>query len=289
MQQNDACTSQDALAPVRQLEAVAERTESPCGEGRMVWRSWGSGPALILLHGGAGSWQHWIRTIPAFSGARRVIVPDLPGFGESNDPPSPPAMANIAEIVAQGIDRLLAPGTTYDLCGFSFGASVAGHVGLIHGARVRTLTLVGAGGLVKARTPLKLERVRDKSGAALIEAHRTNLQRIMIADPANIDATAVAMQEWNARHARLDSPALIQKRPLAESLPQLRMPVQAIWGELDQIAYWTLEDRVAALRALHPEVDIRIVPNAGHWLAYEAPDAFNATLADLLQRHGSSE
>ncbi len=271
-------------APVRRLDAGAQRSESPCGDGSMVWRSWGDGPALVLLHGGAGSWQHWVRTVPAFRRAYRVLAPDLPGLGESADPPSPPDLTTISAIVAAGIDGLLGPQASYDLVGFSFGASVGGHVALLHGQRVRSLTLLGAGGLVRPRTPMALERVRDKTGEALTEAHRTNLLRIMIADPARIDALALAIQDWNARHARLDSPALIGQRPLALSLPRLNIPVSAIWGEQDQLAYYTLEDRIAALRALCPAVELRIIPVAGHWAPYELPDAFNATLAELLGR-----
>ena len=71
------------------LVAEARRSESPCGAGSMVWWSWGGGPALVLLHGGAGSWQHWVRTVPAFSRTHRVLAPDLPGLGESADPPAP--------------------------------------------------------------------------------------------------------------------------------------------------------------------------------------------------------
>ena len=237
----------------------------------------------MLLHGGAGSWQHWVCTVPAFSHTHRVLAPDLPGLGESADPPSPPDMATISAIVAAGIDGLLGPRASYDLVGFSFGASVGGHVALLHGERVRSLTLLGAGGLVRPRTPMALERVRDKTGEALAQAHRTNLHRIMIADPARIDALAIAIQDWNVRHARLDSPALIARRPLALSLPQLRIPVNAIWGERDQLAYYTLEDRIAALRALCPAVELLIIPVAGHLVAYELPDAFNATLAELLR------
>ena len=274
----------DPLAFVRDLNAQAQRTETPCGDGTMIWRSWGEGPPLVLLHGGAGAWNHWVYTVPAFSGTRRVVAPDLPGLGESADAPQPPTMASIAEIVARGIDQIIGAETSYDLVGFSFGASVGGHVGLLHGARMRALTLVGAGGLIRPHTPMVHERVRDKTGAARVEAHRTNLARTIIADPANIDELALAIQEWNVSRTRLDSPALIQKRPLAESLPQLRIPVNAIWGERDQIAYYRLEDRVAALRALYPNVELRIVPSAGHWVAYEAPEAFNKTLAELLQR-----
>lgn len=272
------------LATVRRLDAEARRSESACGEGSMVWRSWGDGPALVLLHGGAGSWQHWVHTVPAFSATHRVLAPDLPGLGESADPPSPPDMVTISEIIAKGIDGLLGPQASYDLVGFSFGASAGGHVALLHGERVRSLTLLGPGGLVRPHTPMTHERVRDKTGEARVQAHRTNLERTIIADPARIDALALAIQEWNVSRTRLDTPALISKRPLAVSLPQLRIPVNAIWGERDQIAYYALQDRVDALRALRPAVELRIIPAAGHWAAYERPDAFNATLADLLRR-----
>ena len=271
------------LAAVRRLDAAATRSESPCGDGSMVWRSWGDGPALVLLHRGARSWQHWVHTVPAFSSTYRVLAPDLPGLGESADPPSPPDMVTISEIVAKGIDGLLGPRASYDLVGFSFGASVGGHVALLHGERVRSLTLLGAGGLVRPRTPIAHERVRDKTGEARVQAHRANLQRSIIADPARIDALALEIQEWNVSHTRLDTPALITKRPLAVSLPQLRIPVNAIWGERDQIAFYALQDRIDALRALYPAVELRIIPMAGHWAAYEDADAFNATLADLLR------
>jgi pimeloyl-ACP methyl ester carboxylesterase len=277
----------EPLAIVQQLDAAARRFDSPCGDGIVVWRTWGDGPPVVLLHGGAGSWQHWIRTVPAFSGTHRVIVPDLPGFGESADAPAPPSVPGIADIVAAGLERLLGPRASYDLVGFSFGASVGGHVALLHGERVRSLTLVGPGGLVRARTPIVLERVRDKEGEARVEAHRTNLSRLMIADTARIDALALAIQDWNTRHVRLDSPALIVSRPLAQSLPQLHVPMNAIWGERDQIAYYTLEERIAALRALCPTVELRILPGTGHWAAYESADAFNATLAELLRQRST--
>ncbi len=277
--------TEGTAGPLGRLEAAAERTETPCGRGTMAWRSWGAGPALVLLHGGAGSWRHWVRTVTAFSHDHRVLAPDLPGLGESADPPAPD-MAAISAIVAGGIDALLGPAASYDLVGFSFGASVGGDVARLHGSRVGSLTLVGAGGLVRPRTPMTLERVRGKRGEALAEAHRTNLARIMIADPSRIDGLAIAIQDWNSRHARLDSPSLTARRPLAASLPHLRVPVNAIWGERDQLAYYTIEDRVAALRALCPAADVRIIPRAGHWAAYELPCTFNAALREALGRTG---
>jgi pimeloyl-ACP methyl ester carboxylesterase len=285
---NHATQAGDPAETLRRIEAQARRAETPCGDGRMVWHLWGeAGPALVLLHGGVGSWRHWVRTIEPFARRFRLLVADLPGLGESADPPAPPNMAEIAAITAQGIERLLGSDEPYDLVGFSFGASVGGHVGLLHGARMRSLTMIGPGGLVPPRAPMRLERVRDKTGEARVEAHRANLLRIMLADPASVDPLAIAIQEWNSSHARLDTPALIAKRPLAESLPRLAVPVNAVWGERDQLPYWGLEERIAVVRQLSPKADIHVVPVAGHWLAYEDAPAFNAYLEDRLRRSAS--
>jgi pimeloyl-ACP methyl ester carboxylesterase len=80
------------------LDAAATRMETPTGAGNMVWRSWGSGPVLVLLHGGSGSWRHWVRNIEYFARDRRVIAPDLPGLGESDMPELPHSAINIAGI-----------------------------------------------------------------------------------------------------------------------------------------------------------------------------------------------
>src|SRR5439155_25324434 len=84
-----ALISEATRALVEKIAAEAQRFETPCGEGSMVWRSWGSGPPLVLLHGGYGSWSHWIRNVLPLSRHFRVIAPDLPGLGESATPPAP--------------------------------------------------------------------------------------------------------------------------------------------------------------------------------------------------------
>ncbi|MEJ1979134.1 MAG: alpha/beta fold hydrolase [Acetobacteraceae bacterium] len=98
------------LAVLNSLDQAAAHATTPCGPGKMVWRSWGEGPALVLLHGGSGSWRHWVKTIPAFASSRRVLAPDHPGLGESDLPPAPYSPSSIAAIIARGVEALLAPG-----------------------------------------------------------------------------------------------------------------------------------------------------------------------------------
>ena len=74
---------------LRDLESRCTRFSTPCGDGEMVWRRWGAGRPLVLLHGGAGSWKHWVKNIDVLAAGREVWAADLPGMGESADPPFP--------------------------------------------------------------------------------------------------------------------------------------------------------------------------------------------------------
>src|SRR5579875_1691204 len=129
------------------LERASDRFETSWGAGRMVWHAWGSGPPLVLFHGGAGSWRHWVRNIGFFAArGRRVVCADLPGLGESDDPPAPDDPPSMAALITNGL-RAVIGDEQYDLAGFSFGGSMAGVVAAREGARVRSLVIVGSRGL----------------------------------------------------------------------------------------------------------------------------------------------
>jgi pimeloyl-ACP methyl ester carboxylesterase len=268
------------------LEQSASRAETPCGDGTMVWRQWGDThlPALVLFHGGAGSWRHWAHNIDALSQAYRLLIPDLPGLGESAFPPVGDDAMAVATIVAAGIDQNLGADTRYDVAGFSFGGTMATCVGAIHGPRVRSVTIIGSSGVGPAGSAVELMKVRHLAGEERVAAHRTNLNRLMIADPEKIDDLALAIQEWNTRHSRLKTPSLSRSGALPQALAKVVSPVNGIWGERDAPANPRAPLRVAALRELRPDADVRIIPGAGHWVAYEAPEQFNAMLLEMLAR-----
>jgi pimeloyl-ACP methyl ester carboxylesterase len=275
---------QGPAAFLDRLERTAWRTETPCGEGTMVWRSWGDGPVLVLFHGGAGSWRHWAHNIEVLSQTYRLLVPDLPGLGESAFPPDGGDAMAVAAIVARGIDIALGPDVRYDVAGFSFGGTMASCLGAIHGARVRSVTIIGSSGVGPSGSAVELMKVRHLAGEERIAAHRTNLNRLMIADPARIDDLALEIQEWNTRHSRLKTPILSRSGALPRAIARVGAPVNGIWGQLDAPANPRAPERVAALRAMRPDADVRMIPGAGHWVAYEAPEQFNAILLEMLQR-----
>ena len=51
----------------------------------ICWRVWGQGKPIIFLHGGYGSWKHWLKQINFFSKKYSIFIPDMPGFGDSED------------------------------------------------------------------------------------------------------------------------------------------------------------------------------------------------------------
>lgn len=273
-------------AGLARLEAATRRSETPCGDGSMAWRCWGgtTGVPLVLFHGGSGSWRHWVRNIEPLARHRPVICPDLPGLGDSAMPPPDATPASIAALVRQGLAEVLGPATRYDLVGFSYGALLAGHLAAQAGEALRSVTLVGAGALGLPRPATVLRTVRDKQGEARIAAHRHNLATLMLADPGGIDALALAVQEWNTEHGRFRSRGFAGGDSLLRAIAGARVPVSLLYGERDAIAWPEVELRFSALRTVQPEAWTGVVPGAGHWVAYEAAETFNAMLPDLLRR-----
>ncbi|MGH7029399.1 MAG: alpha/beta fold hydrolase [Stellaceae bacterium] len=271
------------------IAAEAHRVETPCGDGGMVWRLWGRGPALVLLHGGYGSWTHWVRNVLPLSRAFTVIAPDLPGLGESATPPEPHTAEGLARIIVDGLDIVLPRRERMHIAGFSFGGVLGGHVVAQLGERVRAFTVVGSNGLGLVRQPTDLRRVPP--GAPTEEAlavHRHNLGAMLIADPAKIDELAVYLQSENAPRARVRSRRFSRADTLARALPLITARLGGIWGGLDATAYPYLDERAQILRSFQPEARIEVIEGAGHWVQYEAADRFNPLLTEIAAQHRSA-
>ena len=277
---NDALIETPSALLAR-LDGAATRHQTPTGAGNMVWRSWGSGPVLVLLHGGSGSWRHWVRNIEYFARDRRVLAPDLPGLGESDQPERPWTAIHVAGIVLQGIQSIIGADTRFDLAGFSFGGMLSGHISGMEGAKLRSVTLVGASGLALTRDPTPLLRVRDKTGQEKMDGHRENLARLMIHDRARIDDLAIAIQDWNSDHNRFDSRPLGRAHTMQAYLEKASCRRGGIWGDHDVTAWPHMQERHDYFATL-PGFDFRLIPNAGHWVAYEAAEQFNPMLHEML-------
>jgi 2-hydroxy-6-oxonona-2,4-dienedioate hydrolase len=275
----------DPSAMVDVLDHAARKVRTACGDGTMVWRVWGAGEPLVLFHGGSGSWTHWIRNIPVLSTRYELWVADIPGLGDSAMPPKPWTPASIAEVVVRGLDQLFPGPAPLQMAGFSFGGHVAGLAAAQLKERVRELVLIGVAGLglrADPREPFWKERT-GMTAAQIAEVYRQNLAVLMFADPSKIDALAIHLQAENIKRARFRSRPFAATDELARALAHVKAPLKTIWGTRDIIARPSLDTRLDILRRHHPELQVRLIEGAGHWVMYEAADRFNAALLDLLQ------
>ena len=272
---------------VEALQRRAERIETPCGDGALLWHRWGpaAGAPVLLLHGGSGSWTHWLRNIAALADAgHSVLVPDLPGFGDSAPPPDGHDADVLPGWLELGLQRLIGD-QPVDLVGFSFGGLVAGLWAQARPARVARLVLVGSPGLsADLLPPLDLRRWDAlPAGAARAAVHRHNLLQLMLAREGAATPLAVSLHAANVERDRLRKRRLMLTAALAPVLPQLTCPVHGIWGACDVLYRHRLPLIREVLSTAPGFQSLDLLPQAGHWVQFEAAEAFNAALARRLQ------
>lgn len=251
----------------------------------MVWRLWGRGPPVILLHGGAGAWSHWVRNLQALSAQHTVIAPDLPGLGDSASPPFPYSPESIADIVAEGIERHIdtfarcSISRQFCMCGFSFGGMICGLTAERVARRVAKIVLIGASGLGgKFNSLVPIARLpSDASASELDKIHRKNLEIMMLHDPRSVDELALSIQRKNAPRTRIMSPEHALTAKLADSLRRSGLPFDSIWGD-HCIFSDDLERRRALLADINPAGSFNLVPSAGHWAQYEQSNVVDQLL-----------
>jgi pimeloyl-ACP methyl ester carboxylesterase len=117
---------------------------------RIHWAEIGSdsgAPPVVLLHGLNNSYLSWSRVAPLLATDRRVLMPDLPGHGESERPNAGYELAWHARVIARWIEAVGLENA--DVVGHSFGGGVAQMLLLECPQRIRRLVLVASGGLGK--------------------------------------------------------------------------------------------------------------------------------------------
>ncbi len=278
--------AQVAAAPglVEALQQRATVRQTRCGAGHMVWHVWGLGRPLVLLHGGSGSWTHWVRNIDSLVAAGyQVFVPDLPGFGDSAPPDKGSDADALPEPLEMGLQMLLGD-TPCDLAGFSFGGMTAGLWAAQQPQRFTRLVVIGAPGLgLASRRMVALTPWRHIEDEAERDAiHRHNLAALMLSQADAIDGLALAVHKANVVRDRMKGRSLAFTDALARALRTVACPVSAIYGEADALYRGRMTEVAPVFSAALDFRGLCLVPDAGHWVQFERPVAFHAALMETL-------
>lgn len=271
---------------IAKLEGLAERHNIavPGTDARIAWRRFGScGPAVVLLHGGHGSWLHWARNVQALAAQHTVWVPDLPGYGDSTGT-ADLTLESIVALLHTSLDRLMGTAAPVHVIGFSFGGLVAAAWAAERGA-VGSLALLGPAGHGGPRRPRGELRPWQPAhargdGKALHEALRHNLSVQMLHGVQNVDSAALHIHREACLKTRFRSKPLSRSGQLPALLTRYAGPVLLAWGEHDVTAAPEATRPLLARRA--DASRFVVVPGAGHWVQYEAAAEINALLLQWL-------
>ena len=257
-------------------------------DSKICWRIWGKGNPIIFLHGGYGSWAHWVKQVLPFSKNHKVLVPDMPGFGESDDLSLPHSPEKIASNLADTLEDLISTEDKPIICGFSFGGLISGHLSyelIQRKFEPKKLILVGPGGLGAKRGDMKtmIARHSKMSEEEIYNAHQTNLKILMMHNSQKVDDFSVHIQKQNTDAHRIKSRPISATDTLTKILEKQDVPLFVVWGEKDASVGVYLEDRMAILRRVNKNVRFHVEYNIGHWIMYENENIFNKILEDIIQ------
>lgn len=245
----------------------------------------GTGPPVLLLHGGLSDRREWTPQLELADEATLVMW-DAPGCGASTDPPASFRMADYAAVLARFVDTLgLA---RPHVVGISFGATLALALYRRAPSLPRSLVLASPYAGWAGSLPPDVVAARLNSGLESIQGGAKALAEEMLPTLFSERAPREAVEQITAMSAEVRTagarPMLhaMAESDLRDVLGTIAVPTLVIHGELDVRAPAAI---VRALAYAIPGSILATLPGAGHQCNVESPHAFNAALRSFL--HGT--
>ncbi|HXB63641.1 MAG TPA: alpha/beta hydrolase [Solirubrobacteraceae bacterium] len=255
---------------------------------RVAYRELGAGPPLALLHSAMLSHMEWEPVVRRLSERFRVVLPDLPLHGDSEDRPRHPYTLDwYAEVLGGFAADVLGPRPL--LAGHDIGAEIllrAVENGQLHPERVvlmpnrlhlpeqharlraawrtaaRAGALPGADRMLTHAAPVVFSPALGMRLSARGEPAVRDLVRHAFADVPGNPSLARSWAKFARRWPRGTQTRLL------ELYPRMTMPVLLLWADSDRL--YPLESAETTLRLL-PDAQLRVLPGTGFLMAYDDP------------------
>lgn len=233
-------------------------------------------PYVLLIHAGGIDGRMWRPLAEHFEKRFRLVMPDLRGHGST---PLPPEEFAHAEDLVRVLDAMKIDHAV--VIGCSFGGWVALQLATAAPERVRALALMPGTLMDTEDWSPEIEAFRAEE-EALVEAGDIDGAvalnvRTWVREPLVADLVAEMARGAFERQLGVEA----EERELPVDLGAIAVPTLAVSGGLDMPDFARLADRVAAEV---PGAERAEVPDAGHLIALERPDAAAELLRPWLER-----
>lgn len=212
----------------------------------------GSGPPVVLIHGGASDSRDWVGTMEALCHRYSLYAPDLIGFGLSDRTKDGYYLSDFSEFILEFVEALGLERPV--LAGHSLGGRICLEVALRHPEKVRKLVLVDASGLGQVS---RLGNVVLTAFWAIRKLLRRQQPFPRFLNEEGEDSSWLCVDE----------------------LPNLRTPTLIVWKRYD--LYFPLAIARRA-KKLIPGANLAVLPGYGHAPHEQNQVAFNNILLDYL-------
>lgn len=257
------------------------------GDTRWVYYEGGKGPPLVLLHGYMGDKDNWLGVARYLTPNFRVIVPDLPGWGQSQRIASAGyGYAAQVQRMDQFVDALQLGG--YALAGHSMGGAIAGLCAAQYPQRVAALILIDSGGVPFKDNAFTRELKSGKNPFDVSSRMEfEQLGQSLFAKPRRLPGriedvfveSAVKNREFGD-HVMQAIAAPDQRNALQAALPKVTAPTLTIWCRQDQIIDVSAIDAIRAGLTHAPRIGVTEFNGCGHMSIMERPKE----IADAITR-----
>lgn len=243
----------------------------------------GEGPPLVLLHSLLSDRASFDAIVPELSKSFRVVVPELPGFGQSEAVNG--GLAAVADRMAGAIDDC-ADGEDVVVLGNGYGGFVTLQMAIRHPNIARKLILADCGaafsegGREAFSAMAAVSRAKGLAAITDVAMRRLFAPEFQQAHPDLMRDRREAFLRTNPEVFRAACEALAEL-DLRGELKQVKVPVLVLVGEHDEATPPPMSHEIAAGL---PQARLKIIPGCAHVPQLQAPAAFLAAIGDFLGR-----
>ena len=246
----------------------------------------GGKPAVLLLHGLGADKHSWGYQLPALSAAgMRPVAVDVPGFGESPFSGKNWRVKTAAKLLVDWMNANTQE--PFDVVGLSMGGVIAQQIALDFPARVRRLVLADTFATLRPKSPKTGVYLLSRLVVALLRGPQKQAEMVAwhIFPRKEQEALrgelirCIARSDARVYRAAMRQLALFDSR---SRLKELTMPVLVIGGAEDATVPPSAQAELASFIRGANQI---VIPQAGHAVTVDQPEAFNRALIGFLTRN----
>jgi pimeloyl-ACP methyl ester carboxylesterase len=259
---------------------------------KLFYEESGGGTPVIFVHEFAGDYRSWEPQMRRFARQYRCIAFNARGYPPSDVPGevSKYSQARACADIKSVLDHLKIDKA--HVVGLSMGGFAVLHFGLTFPERALSLIVAGCGYGAERDQREKFRgegekiaaRLESEGMAAFAKTYALGPTRVQFQnkDPRGWQEFADQLAEHSAKGAALTQLGVQRERPsiydLEDKMKRLTVPTLIMTGDED----WPCLLPNVFMKRVIPSAALLVMPNAGHTINIEDPDAFNAALADFF-------